>query len=128
MTFKKKDPRGWLAFAKGFSEHSSLGSAQTLRGVQANRPSFIDLQTEFKKLEVPVLLMAGDEDGPSLEPTIFLKKIIPSAALWVFPKTGYSMNLEEPDIFNKALQDFILMVSVNRWEVRDLENQDQKML
>ena len=122
LTFKKKDPRGWLAFAKRLSEHSTLGSAQTLRGIQANRPSFIDLEPELKKLEVPILLIAGDEDGPSLEPTVFLKRIIPSAALWVFPKTGHSMNLEEPDLFNKALQDFISTVSVNRWEVRDLEN------
>ncbi|MBF0277131.1 MAG: alpha/beta hydrolase [SAR324 cluster bacterium] len=128
LTFKKKDPRGWLAFAKRLSEHSALGSAQTLRGVQAQRPGFAEMEKDLKKFAVPLLLIAGDEDDPSLEATLFLKKTVPSAALWVFPKTGHSMNLEEPDLFNKALQDFISAVSANRWEIRDLRNQSNKML
>jgi pimeloyl-ACP methyl ester carboxylesterase len=30
----------------------------------------------------------------------------PSAGLMVFPKTGHTINLEEPGLFNFALQDF----------------------
>lgn len=128
LPFKKKDPRGWASFAKRLSEHSPLGSALTLRGVQANRPSFWALESGLRKLQVPVLIVAGDEDEPSLEPSLFLKQIIPSAALWVFPKSGHSMNLEEPSLFNKAVQDFLSTVSAQRWEVRDLDNQPKRMV
>lgn len=128
IPYKIKDPRGWDAFAQRLSEHSGLGSAMTLRGVQASRPGYMELESRLKKLKVPVLLIAGDEDAASVEPTYFLKQTIPSAALWVFPKTGHAMNLEEPDMFNKALQDFISTVSAGRWEVRNLEDQTNKMI
>jgi pimeloyl-ACP methyl ester carboxylesterase len=45
-----------------------------------------------------------------LEPSLFLKKTLPDAALWVFPRSGHAVNTEEPDLFNRALFDFLAAV------------------
>jgi hypothetical protein len=48
-----------------------------------------------------------------------MKRTIPSAGLMVFPKTGHTINLEEPALFNFALQDFFTQVESGRWMLRD---------
>ncbi len=43
VQFQNKDQRGWAEFAAALGEHSSAGSALTMRGVQAARPSLYGL-------------------------------------------------------------------------------------
>src|SRR5215470_9149645 len=42
VQFQNKDPRGWAEFAAHLAEHSTPGSANTMRGVQGRRPSLWD--------------------------------------------------------------------------------------
>jgi pimeloyl-ACP methyl ester carboxylesterase len=119
VQFQNKDPRGWREFAGQLAEHSSLGAALTLRGVQARRPSLYDLTGEMKKITVPTLVMTGDEDWPCLEPAILMKKTIPSAALVVMPNCGHAINLEDPDAYNRHLDDFLHAVDIGKWPPRD---------
>jgi pimeloyl-ACP methyl ester carboxylesterase len=90
-----------------------------MRGVQARRPSFYDLEPELKALDVPALVLAGDEDDHCLQPGIYLKKTIPACGLIVFPKTGHTLNLEEPALFNLHLAEFIAQVEAGQWHRRD---------
>lgn len=119
VQFQNKDPRGWRAFADRLAEHSDLGAANTMRGVQARRPSLYDLEADFAKMPVPTLVMVGDEDDHCLQPGIFLKKTIPACGLAVLPKTGHTLNIEEPELFNAHLREFIAMVEAGRWLPRD---------
>jgi pimeloyl-ACP methyl ester carboxylesterase len=119
VQFQNKDPRGWAEFAANLAGHSTLGSANTMRGVQARRPSLWDLTDRMRKLEVPTLIMTGDEDDPCLEPGLLMKRTIPTAALVVFPNTGHAVNLEEPDLFNRTCADFFHQVESGRWPRRD---------
>jgi pimeloyl-ACP methyl ester carboxylesterase len=119
VQFENKDPRGWNEFATNLAGHSSQGSALTMRGVQAERPSLWDLTDEMRRLEVPTLVMTGDEDDPCLEPGLLMKRMIPTAALVVIPNTGHALNLEEPDLFNRSLADFFHQVERERWPRRD---------
>ena len=73
----------------------------------------------WKKMVVPTLVIHGDEDRSCLGTGAFLKRTIPSAGLMVFPKTGHTINLEEPALFNFALQDFFTQVDSGRWMLRD---------
>jgi pimeloyl-ACP methyl ester carboxylesterase len=114
-----KDPRGWQEFVDHLAGHSAQGSALTLRRYQALRPSLVDFTEELKKLTVPVLLAVGDEDEPCLETNLFLKRTVPSAGLWMAPKTGHAINLEEPAAFDRAVQDFFGAVERGRWSLRD---------
>jgi pimeloyl-ACP methyl ester carboxylesterase len=84
-----------------------------------NRPSLYDLEDGLRRLDTPVLVMAGDEDDHCLQPGIFLKRVIPRCGLAVLPKAGHTLNLEEPALFNRILEDFLHDVQSNRWEARD---------
>lgn len=119
VQFEVKDPRGWAEFVSQLAEHSPVGAAGTLRGYLRTRPSLYDLEDQLRALTVPTLIVTGDEDEACLEPDIFLKRTIPSAGLSVIPKSGHTINLEEPDKFNAIVQDFIATVEAGRWTSRD---------
>jgi pimeloyl-ACP methyl ester carboxylesterase len=112
---RRKDPRAFEEFISHLREHSPQGKARTLIGYQARRPSLHDFAKEFSALETPVLLITGDEDTPCLETTLWLKKTFPNAGLWIAPNTGHAVHLEEPDAFNRALEDFFTAVDRGRW-------------
>jgi pimeloyl-ACP methyl ester carboxylesterase len=118
VQYEVKDPRGYAEFMLQLSEHSTLGSANTMRGIQARRPSLWELVDQMKLLDVPTLVATGDEDDPCLEPGLLMKRCIRSAALVVFPNTGHALNLEEPDLFNRACDDFFHQVESGRWPRR----------
>lgn len=119
VQLQNKDPRGWEEFVRHLGEHSPAGSAFTLRNYQALRPSLYDLEEQLANLTVPVLLAVGDEDEPCLDANIFLKRTIASAGLWMVPRSGHAINLEEPDAFNREVQEFFGAVERGGWTVRD---------
>ena len=77
VQFQAKDPRGWREMVDQLGEHDAKGAANTMRGVQARRPSLYDLEDRLRQLALPTLIIAGDEDDQSLQPGIFLKRTIP---------------------------------------------------
>jgi pimeloyl-ACP methyl ester carboxylesterase len=119
VQFENKDPRGFAQFKKELGEHSALGSANTQIGVQAERPSLYDLVAEMRAMTTPTLILTGDEDWPCLAPGILMKREIPTAALAVMPNCGHTINLEDPDLFNRTVGDFITQVDAGRWPKRD---------
>ncbi len=119
VQFQNKNPRGWAEFATALAGHSSLGSALTMRGVQAARPSLYELTDELAKVRTPVLVLVGDEDEGCLEPALMLKRTIPTAGLVVLPRTGHTANLEEPDVFNQAVDRFLTTLARGAWRERD---------
>jgi pimeloyl-ACP methyl ester carboxylesterase len=119
VQFQNKNPRGWAEFAAALAGHSALGSALTMRGVQAARPSLFALRDELAGVRTPVLLLAGDEDEGCLETMLMLKRTIPSAGLAILPQTGHTTNLEEPDLFNATVDRFLAAVDRGAWRSRD---------
>ena len=119
VQFRDKDPVGWQEFHALLANQSALGHALTMRGVQMQRPSIYELTDRMAKLEVPTLVMTGDEDEPCLEPALHMKRTIPTAGLVVIPKSGHTINLEEPDLFNRAVLDFVTAVDAGRWPRRN---------
>ncbi len=119
VQFENKDPRGFAQFKKELGEHSALGSANTQVGVQGQRPSLYDLLDKMRAMTVPTLVLTGDEDWPCLAPSVLMKREIPSAALAVMPNCGHTINLEDPDLFNQIVGDFIVQVDADRWPKRD---------
>src|SRR6202167_6132993 len=119
VQFQNKNPRGWAEFATALAGHSSLGSALTMRGVQAARPSLYALTDELTGVRAPVLVLVGDEDEGCLEPALMLKRTIPACGLAVLPRTGHTANLEEPDVFNHAVDTFLTAQARGAWRERD---------
>jgi pimeloyl-ACP methyl ester carboxylesterase len=119
VQFQNKDPRGFAEYIRQLSEHSATGSANTMAGYQGRRPSLYDLTAELSRIDVPTLLMAGDEEEPCLEANLMLKRAIPKAGLAILPKSGHGINLEEPALFNSLLENFLSQVDAGRWGRRD---------
>jgi pimeloyl-ACP methyl ester carboxylesterase len=119
VQFEDKDPRGWREFAEQLAKHSAVGAALTLLGVQGRRPSVYALEAQMRQLRVPTLIITGDEDEPCLEPGLFMKHAIPSAGLVVMPKSGHTINIEEPDSFNRIVSDFLTAVEAGKWGMRN---------
>ena len=88
-------------------------------GYQARRPSLYDLTAEMARIDVPTLIMAGDEEEPCLEICLVMKRAIPTAGLAILPRSGHGINLEEPALFNRLLEDFFHQVEAGRWGRRD---------
>jgi proline iminopeptidase len=70
-------------------------------------------------MTTPALIVVGDEDERCIEPALFLKDAISASGLWLFPKTGHAVNLEEPALFNHAVDDFLSRVDKGHWLPRD---------
>ena len=119
VQFENKDPRGFAEFKRQLAEHSALGSKNTQLGVQRERPSLYDLVDQMRDLRAPTLVLTGDEDWPCLQPALLMKQSIPSAALAVMPNAGHTINIEDPDEFNRIVGDFVAQVDAGRWPVRD---------
>jgi len=119
VQLQNKDPRGFAEYIRQFAEHSALGSANTMRGYQGKRPSIYDLTAEMQAIDVPTLILLGDEEEPALEANLLMKRCIRTAGLAVLPNSGHGINLEEPALFNSLLESFLHQVEAGRWMARD---------
>lgn len=113
-----KDEKSWEMFRDGLARHSSEGSACTMEGVQSKRPSLDELIPGLREAQKPILILTGDEDDGCIEANFRLKKALPTAAWKVFPNTGHTINLEEPEEFNRSVRSFVLSVHSGRWNGR----------
>ncbi len=123
-----KSPRAFAEFLELLREHSSLGSAMTLEGYQARRPSLSDFASEMAACTVPTLVISGDEDEPCLDASLMLKRAMPAAGLVFLPQTGHACNLEEPDLFNAACERFFHQVESGQYRLRDPRASGGRML
>ena len=119
VQFRNKDPRGWEQLVRQLGEHPVDGAVPTMLGVQRQRPSLYSLEAELSAIEAQVLIVAGDEDDGCLETGLWLKRIIPRSGLVVLPKSGHTLNLEEPDLVNAFIADFLARVADGAWGPRD---------
>ncbi|HMN71913.1 MAG TPA: alpha/beta hydrolase [Rhodoblastus sp.] len=108
--FRERDPRGFARFLAQLQEHSAVGTALTARGCQLKRLTIYELEEGLRKIPAPTLVVTGDDDTACIDPALFMKRCIPDARLWIVPRTTHNVNLEEPDLFNRVVGDFIAEV------------------
>jgi hypothetical protein len=48
-----------------------------------------------------------------------MKRMISSAGLVVMPNCGHTINLEDPDAYNRHLDDFFSAAELGKWPLRD---------
>src|SRR4030095_7594503 len=81
VQFIDKDPRGWQEFHDQLAAGSAEGHALTMRGVQMKRPSIYELEAGLERLDVPTLIMTGDEGEPCPQPRLFIERQITSSGV-----------------------------------------------
>jgi len=126
--FRDKDPQGWEAFLNLLMKQSAKGHALTMRQVQMRRPSVYELGERMAQMTVPALIITGDEDEPCLEPALYMKRMIQTSGLVVIPKSGHTINLEEPDFFNRCVLDFVTAVDAGRWTPRNAASRSRSAI
>lgn len=58
-------------------------------------------------IQVPVLIVCGEEDKGFLDATAYMAKKIPKTTAVLIPKARHAANLDQPLLFNQALQGFL---------------------
>jgi len=128
VQFERSDPFGFAEFEQALATHSTTGSARTMAAVQAMRASLWDLAPQLQTMNVPVLILNGDEDQGCLLPGLFLKEHIPACGMVTLPCTGHTPNLEEPALFNTFAEDLFHRSELGRWPTRDPRSRSQSVL
>jgi pimeloyl-ACP methyl ester carboxylesterase len=99
--YRATNPEGtaaWSALERSAVTGNRLGQKQ------ANRIGWEQLAA----LKLPVLIMGGDADLYMPPPLLRLyASHIPGAELVIAPEAGHSLYWERPDLFNRALLDFL---------------------
>lgn len=72
--------------------------------------SGLDRLPDLERVDVPTLVLVGDEDAPFLKPSRRMAEAIPGAELVVIPDAGHSPQFENPDLWWKALTVFLARV------------------
>jgi hypothetical protein len=49
-----------------------------------------------------------------IDPSLFIKRVCPSGCLTIFPATGHAVNLEEVDLFNRIVGEFLAQIDSGR--------------
>src|SRR5262245_47377040 len=119
VQLQRKHPMAWRAFVDHLAEHPVRGAANTLRRVQSGRTALEDMAADLATIELPVLLLVGDEDEPCLDVNLWMKRRMPSARLAMLPGSGHVLNIEEPAMFNGLVEQFIVEVERGTWRPRD---------
>src|ERR671922_284923 len=91
----------WVARWRKLPARSAYNEVQSWLGKADNRP-------ELANIDVPALILHGEED--SIFPVSVAEEIeagIPRARLVVVPLAGHTANLEQPELCNEAILDFL---------------------
>jgi pimeloyl-ACP methyl ester carboxylesterase len=103
----RKRPLTWQRLHRKLSAMPAQALANTIRGVILERPTVYELETKLRGLQVSKLILVGDEDTPVLKSSDFLARALTRAHLISFPRTGHTLNLEEPARFKKVVREFL---------------------
>lgn len=110
-----KDPRAWDEFIGIIRELSPEGAALSMLNVLCTRKPITELRDEIAGLRMPVLVMVGDQDTPAFEPMLLVHQHAKHGGLAVFPCTGHTLPVEEPELFNLLADQFLTAVDCGRW-------------
>ena len=111
---KEKNPSEYQNFIDQLAANSALGITNTMRGVQSKRAPLYAHKERIAAMNLPALVVLGDEDEPCVKPSHFLKENLPGARLEIVAKTGHCVNLEEPALYNRLVMGFIEGIEARR--------------
>lgn len=72
-----------------------------------SRPTWGISEAELAKINLPVMLVAGDRDAIRIEETARIFRAIPKAKLYILPGTGHATFRDRSDWMNSMILDFL---------------------
>jgi pimeloyl-ACP methyl ester carboxylesterase len=93
---------------QGVGEHDATGLALAARGILTQHdPSVIN---SLPGIRVPTLVLVGEEDRNFLTAAEYMSSRIPGARRVVVPGAGHAANIDQPELFDRAVEDFLAAV------------------
>ena len=87
------------------THRSSAGLARAARGMLAQRDDRVI--KSLPDIKVPTLIIVGADDVSFLAPTDYMAAKIPNARKVVIPHAGHASNLDQPEMFNQTVLEFL---------------------
>lgn len=87
--------------------HPAHGIALTARHALATRKPVYALEAGMRGLRLPTLVAFGERDEACVRSSEFMVATIPDARLWRVPGGTHFVNLDEPELFNRAVRTFL---------------------
>ncbi len=81
-------------------------SPQDIAGVQQGMADRPDSISTLKAINVPTLIIAGEDDSVPLSEAELMRQQIPGSRLQVIPRAGHYAALEQPEEFDRTLRSF----------------------
>jgi pimeloyl-ACP methyl ester carboxylesterase len=91
--------------AHGNEHRSAAGLASAARGILAQQDGLV--LENLPDIRIPVLIMIGADDTPFLAASEYMEKRIPNARRVVLAGAGHMTNLDQPEAFQQALEEFL---------------------
>lgn len=92
------------------THRSAEGLARAARGMLAQRDARVINSLEF--IKVPTLVLVGSKDETYFAATDYMTSKIPGAKKAVIPDAGHAANIDQPEVFNRVVLDFLASASV----------------
>lgn len=87
------------------THRSAAGLAKAARGMLAQFDARVI--NSLEQIAVPTLLIVGANDQAYLNPIDYMEKKIPGARKVVVADAGHSVNIDQPEIFNQVVLEFL---------------------
>ena len=89
----------------GAGPHDPAGLALAARGILTQHDARVI--TSLPDIAVPTLVVVGEDDRPFLAAADYMAAKIPGATKVVIPAAGHASNIDQPDLFDLAVTDFL---------------------
>lgn len=83
------------------------GIALTARHTLAPRKPIYAIEAGLRALRVPALVVYGERDEACVQTSEFMGRAIPGARVWKVPRATHFVNLDEPEVFNRRVLEFL---------------------
>lgn len=93
------------------AQHQSPeGLAHAARGMLTQRDDSV--MQMLPKIQVPSLVVVGADDAPFVPASNYMARKIPTAELVVIEDAGHAVNLDQPDLFNEAVLNYLASLDI----------------
>ncbi|MEO5874103.1 MAG: alpha/beta fold hydrolase [Streptosporangiaceae bacterium] len=94
---------------RGLLQATPAAAAAWAQLAMAGRPDSLDT---LRSVKVPALVIVGDEDTLATEEDArAMVEALPNAVLQVIPRAGHLCAIEQPDLFNQSVTEFVSTVA-----------------
>ncbi|MBI4234257.1 MAG: alpha/beta fold hydrolase [Chloroflexi bacterium] len=87
--------------------HNPIGLSNVNKRVMYDVPML-----PIEAIKVPTLIICGTRDGNFIAPSLYMHQHIPGAQLAFLPGAGHGSNVDQPEMFNKVVLDWLAEVGI----------------